>query len=335
MNNGGDMIRLSQTLSPAGRRAVVLFHRRHKFCFWLLLLLFLSWFGSPAGALEWSETRVYLDLDYIGDIDSVIKSPKIPELNDLSVFMSEMDSELSWLLPPLDRHGSTLEFSVESRWLVVDYDSRIIATSGRPEVDNTYYLGLDTTYRGRYGRRWGVQADFQFGVASDLATDYSSDWWALEGSLLLLYSLPPGWTLGLGGGHTFVFGKPYWTPFLLVEYDQGELWTVDVLLPERAEAWYKLWKGFQVGLACRAWGMRYARNSVDFPGLASPFLTQSQIDLGGGIAYEFDKRFHLGIEGGYTLRRVLRILDGRDTLVSLDLENGPFIRAYVRFGGGF
>jgi len=109
-----------------------------------------------------------------------------------------------------------------------------------------------------------------------------------------------------------------------------------VELPERAEFWYELVNGLSAGFVDRVWGMRYARDSMefpDFPGMVDPYLVHSDITLGAGIRYIFDNRLKVAVEGGYAVNQILRVIDGSVDRLKLDPANSPFIRGIISLGG--
>ena len=285
---------------------------------------------------RFSRTRARLGVEYNGISTSDLKLQPIPGIDDLGVTTTALDADLSCVLAPLEKHGSSLTFDVSSRWLILSFVNLPVYRAIE-RFDRHLYVGLGSTYRGKFGVPWGVQARFSAGVASTLEEQYyGSDWWVFQGGLWLLYTFRSGLTAGLGVVHTFDYGKPMWLPAVLVEYQKGP-YRVDVDLPNHASFWYRIVGGLSVGVMYQAWGMRYARDRLEFPeipAMQDPYLGHSALTMGAGVEYVFDNRFRLAVEGGYTLSRYLRVLDGSSDVLDLDPKNAPFVRATVSLGGG-
>jgi hypothetical protein len=216
-------------------------------------------------------------------------------------------------------------------WLNIDFGA-VEKPDNLPRFDKSIYTKLEFTYRARYDNPWAWQARLTPGAGYAQFSDVSDREAQLEGGGWGLYRWSE-WDLGLGVVHTLAYGDPMWLPSLIVEYDQGKDWRVQVELPTLADVRY-LWRhGIDLGVVGRVDGYRYARDNAKYQDLLDPYGAHSVTTFSGAFGYRFDEQLYFRFEGGYMYDRFLRLEDGTETILNLDMESGFFYRTFLIWGG--
>ena len=285
--------------------------------------------GMPSSRAS-ADTKFWMSLTYDDYPTSPLKEP-FEAVPDLDVYNNDLDFEAAIRWSVGDK-GSEAWVRFLYGWFVLDYGEHAQEDT-LPRFDKTTSTVIEMNYRARYNSPWGWQARLAPGWGFQQFKPFSEESFVPQGGIWGLRELPSGWLLGLGGVHTSAFGSPEFLPSLIAEYD-GDRVHVDVELPTLATVMYDWRYRMDFGAVLGVTGFDYDRELENFPDLSNPSMIQSVASLTGAVGYHFDDQLYLRFEAGYMFDRLLRLVDGTDVVLNFDLEEGPFYRFSVKWGGG-
>lgn len=276
------------------------------------------------------DSNSYINLRYNGYPESTFNNPELADLpEDAEIFMSELHIQ-GGLFRQLGPNDSTFMTRLIYGWVTFDYGGES-ATTPEDRFDKGINIEWEAAYRWWKNETWGLQASATPGLAANRIAAESSNDFIFSAGLWGMYD-HGDWALGAGAVRTYIYGAPMFLPGLILEYD-GDPVNIAVNLPSLAWIRYAVGWNIDLDLVYEVWGMRYAENQDRAPELQDPFAGYSITTIGGGVGYTFDKRLHLFFEGGYMTNRRLRLMDDDAVITNFDLEDGPYIRAFLTFGG--
>lgn len=297
----------------------------HRFAVRFLLSAALLVPAAPAG----TEASTWMVLLYDDYPKTPLSNPP-PDDDDAELYTNELHYRIGarW---DIGERGSWVTLRFLYGWLNIDLGKGQRADS-LPRFDKSIYTRLELTYRRRHEHRWAWQVRLAPGAGYSEFKEFSEREIQMEVGGWGLYRWGD-WDLGPGVVHTLAYGEPKWLPSLIAEYHHGDTWRVDVELPTVADVRYRWRHGIDFGVVAQVEGYRYSRIKNDYPYLLDPFLAHSVTTFSGAFGYRFDEQLYFRFEGGYMYDRVLRLEDGTDTIINLDMEPGFFYRTVLVWGG--
>ena len=154
--------------------------------------------------------------------------------------------------------------------------------------------------------RWATYAEFRPGVHSDMKELSSEDVY-YQGGALVSYSFSDAFSLSAGAFYTDSFGEPELLPFLGVQWQIGDDFALDTLLPSYFLFGYQTADWLQVGLRARLSGHEF--RLTERPPYENSVLKYEQILAGPCFDLFLSDLLVLRVEGGIATNREFEFRD--------------------------
>ena len=185
---------------------------------------------------------------------------------------------------------------------------------------------------------WQVRAFFRLGLATDFK-NLSFSHLNIEAGALLHRLGRRRLEYGIGAVYVTDYGKPLWLPAVMLNWNDGGLVHVTVLIPKLLEVWIEPKRSFAVGLVARVDGNYYhvgEEVSMDVNGfdetVSDGRVEYSNVTMGPVFKLEASRRVTLTLAAGNALARVFKFVNaGGEERESLKPEDGVFVRANLQF----
>lgn len=185
---------------------------------------------------------------------------------------------------------------------------------------------------------WQIKAFFRLGLVSDFKK-LSLRHLNVEAGALLHRFGRRRLEYGVGVVYVTDYGKPQWLPAAMLNWTDGALLRVTVLVPKLAEVWIEPKKSYAVGLIARVDGNYYhigEEVEIDVNGfdetVSDGRVHYSNVTMGPVLKLRTSRRVTLTVAAGTALARTFKFVnaDGEER-ESLKPEAGIFVRANLQF----
>lgn len=179
--------------------------------------------------------------------------------------------------------------------------------------------------------KWSLMAMISAGIYTDLEKINYKDIF-INGGVLFIKQQNPRFAWGVGAGLTNAFGPPMVLPGLFVQWNTGNRFKVEIVVPEKISVSHKLNESVITGIAVRLNGGSF---DVEKHNDNRRLLGYKEMTAGWENNFYFSKRVSFNIAGGATL---LRSIDYRKkslsemfkTMPEHRLSTGWYVSAGVR-----
>lgn len=213
----------------------------------------------------------------------------------------------------------------------LDYENWVDEQGGT-KVENAQGVEFTAVLIRQISERWNLTTVVTPGLHSDFGGDRTSDEFNVDAAVIFGVQKSERLNLGFGVAYSFKYGEGIPIPLLSLEWDNGSRLRADLLLPARAELWYKPDGKLELGLAAKLAGNQYhgdpARYSAE-----NPQMRYSVGTFGPSAKLHLSEKVHLTADAGVTFLRRFEFFDGDDEVNSLDLRNSGMIRVGLQIGG--
>ena len=232
--------------------------------------------------------------DEEGEID--MQSPQLAAMFPIAL------SESVFLVLGVDYQGLFVDY--KDLVFTEVYDGETYTENDLPEDFHAADLILGCIVS--WDERWATYAEFRPGIHSDMK-EVSGDDVYYQGGALVSYMFSDAFSLSAGAFYTDSFGEPGLLPFLGVQWQIGEDFTLDTLLPSYFLFSYQPAAWLQLGLHARLSGHEF-RLTEKAP-YENSVLKYEQILMGPCFDLFLTKHLVLRLEGGIAANREFEFRD--------------------------
>jgi len=200
------------------------------------------------------------------------------------------------------------------------------------DVSNFHSISYTFGFIHPLKKDWTLISMVSPSISSNFASAIQWDDLHLFGMVMFSKSLKSDMKLNFGVRYSSTIGRPFPLPMFSLMWEPSPKWTLNLGFP-RIEAQYQLTRNTRIGTDFFMAGDNYTLGE-DVPKDDNMIDNISVMNMGGGLklTQKLSKFIKLNLSSGYTFYRKFEFLDGKDRLMSYDLDNNLYLKAGLSIG---
>lgn len=177
--------------------------------------------------------------------------------------------------------------------------------------------------------KWSLIAMVNPSLASDFKAGLNSKDLSFQTAVIANRHFSQKLSIGFGAAYSTQFGTAVPLPVLMLEWNDGNKWSLNTLLPSNLDVWYQAGQRVKLGILISSDGDNYYFDPQGYQ-VERPELHYTMMTLGPAATFNLSSHLQLNIETGIIGLHRFEFYSGDEEVVSNDLKPSHYVRLGVK-----
>ncbi|MCB2230322.1 hypothetical protein KQH82_06380 [bacterium] len=197
-------------------------------------------------------------------------------------------------------------------------------------LESLHAVSYSLTLAHRLSDTWSILAMVNPSLASDFEAGLSSDDLSFQTAVIASRHFSEKLSIGIGVAYSTQFGSAVPLPVVSLDWNDGEKWSANAILPSSMEVWYKAGQSVDLGVLLSGDGDNYYFDPQGYQ-VERPELRYTMMTIGPAARIGLSKHLRLHVEAGVIGLHRFEFYSGDEEIVSNDLEPSQYLRIGLQF----